>query len=96
MDHTGGSGIREIPDKPANRVQPYDRLPAVRRPVGQVEGRPEEERETSGAEDRRRLLMVGENQHGSEDERSDTRHQGEHPAEELGERDLPLHGRSPR
>ena len=58
-----------------------------------MEGRPEKEREASGREDRRPLLMVGEKQHGRADERGDTRHQGKHPAEELGERNLPLHAR---
>jgi hypothetical protein len=56
-----------------------------------MEGRPEDESETSGSEERRRLVMVGEEEQRGPGERGVTRQQGEDPAEHLGERDFPFH-----
>lgn len=61
--------------------------------VREVEGRPEDERETSNGEECRGLLMVGEEQQGGPRERGKARHKCEHPAERLAERYLPFHDR---
>ena len=60
-------------------------------PVSQVVRRPEDKSKASGYEYRRSWFTVGQEQQERPIERSDTSRQGEHPAQHLGKRDLPMH-----
>ena len=60
-------------------------------PVSQVEGRPDDESQTSGCECPSLLLLVSEEQHRGAEERSHAPRQGDHPRHRLGDCDFPLH-----
>jgi len=75
----------------ASGNDPADRRSAIVLPVSQAVGSPDDKSEASGYEYRGSQLTVGEEQQACPVERTGASRHGEHPAEHLGKRDLPMH-----